>query len=228
MEDLQDRIGHQFADPQLLVQALTHRSWFGNRKGQVEDYQRLEFLGDSLLGYIIAERLWRDDDHSSEGQLTRRRAYLVRRETLANAASRLQIGDAVRMSTVLDQTGGRERPSLLADTFEAVAAAIYIDGGIDAVRVFVLTALEEELQEVHDPQVFGKDWKTMLQEKIQAERRITPTYRIVSETGPAHQKLFAVEVLVEGKPAGSGRGSTLKSAEQQAAMHALGETDETK
>jgi ribonuclease-3 len=216
------RLGYRFADMTLLETALTHRSHSYERgKDRWSNYERLEFLGDSLLGFLAAEWLYADDQRANEGTLSRRRQAVVRTTTLARAAQRLALGDAVLLGTGEAATGGGEKRSLLADTFEAILGAVYLDGGVKPARAFVERHLRRDLEAVRSAEISDDDYKTRLQESIQARLQRTPRYRIVATSGPAHAREFEVEVLLDDEVLGTGRGTTRKRAEQQAARAAL-------
>jgi ribonuclease-3 len=214
---LQDRLGHRFDDAGLLEQALTHRSARPGERGA--DYERLEYLGDALLGFLVAEWLWRNDPTASEGDLTRRKQEVVRSEALEACARRLQLGAALRLGKGEEGTGGREKGSLLADAFEAVLGAVYLDGGIRAARAFVHRHLRCVLEQAAAGAT--ADSKTRLQEWTQARWHRTPEYRIVATDGPPHAPEFVAEVRLADRVMASGRGSTRKVAEQAAARLAL-------
>lgn len=217
--DAWDRaLGHRFRNPLLLERALTHRSWSAGQ-GEEGDWERLEFLGDALLGFVVAEWLWRRAPEATEGDLTRRKQEVVRREALERAARRLGLGSRLRLGRGEEASGGRERASLLADSFEAVVGAVYVDGGVRAARSFIVRHLRPELETALGGA--SGDLKTLLQERVQARWRRTPRYRIVSTAGPAHAPRFTSEVLVGDKVVGVGSGPTRKQAEQEAAGVAL-------
>jgi len=224
LEQLQEGLGYRFKEQSLLSTALTHRSHSYESGEQGRDsYERLEYLGDALLGFIVADRLFREDPQAAEGALSRRRQAVVRASTLAAAARRLQLGEAIRLGRGEELTGGRSKSSLLADLFEALLGAIYIDGGIRPARTFVRRHLRDAFREARLTGGTAGDFKTMLQERMQAKLQVTPRYRIVSESGPAHARDFEAEVLVDGAVLGHGAGSTRKSAEQEAARMAVDE-----
>jgi len=222
LSGLEDRLGRHFINRQLLEQALTHSSWVHENVGAPRrDYERLEFLGDAVLGLFVAERLFRDDPAASEGELTRRKQGVVSMPALAAAARRLELGPYLLLGRGEEASGGRERDSLLADAFEAVLGAIHLDGGIRAGRVFVrrcLFSLEGASSGSDSP---GRDAKTELQERWQAHSRVTPRYRIVATIGPAHAREFTVEVLAGECVLAIGHGRNRKGAEQNAAASAL-------
>lgn len=215
-------VGHRFRDPRLLESALTHRSHHYETGSSEAHYERLEFLGDALLGFLVADWLFRGDTAAAEGPLSRRRQAIVRTANLAVAATRLGLGHAIRLGRGEERTGGRAKPTLLADTFEAILGAVYLDGGIRAARSFVRRHLLRGAGPSGAGEVAGDDdFKTRLQEEVQARWRRTPTYRIVSTSGPAHALSFVVEALVHGRVAGRGTGASRKQAEQDAARAAL-------
>jgi len=220
---LEKVLGYRFADRSLLERALTHRSRAHEaRAGEAGDtYERLEFLGDALLGFLVSDRLMNDDPLADEGTLTRRRQTVVSTEALALVSRRLGLGEALILGRGEDATGGRAKPSLLADAFESTLAAVYLDGGLRAARAFVRRQLKSELARTVGETGPGADAKTRLQELVQARSRLTPRYRIVSTTGPAHAKEFTAEVLLGEDTAGRGVGSSRKEAERDAAKDAL-------
>lgn len=221
--ELEKALGYRFADRSILARALTHRSRAHEaRTGEAGDtYERLEFLGDALLGFLVSDRLMNDDPLATEGTLTRRRQTVVSTEALAIVSRRLGLGEALILGRGEDATGGRAKPSLLADAFESVLAAVYLDGGLRAARAFVRRQLKGELARTVGTTGPGADAKTRLQELVQAQWRLTPSYRIVATTGPAHAKQFTAEVLFGEDTAGRGVGSSRKDAEREAAKDAL-------
>jgi len=214
-EALEERLGHRFLNRALLEQALTHRS-----HGTPHN-ERLEFLGDGVLGCVVAEALLARFPEASEGELSRRRASLVRRESLASVAAELCLQDHLRVGRGEGASGGAGRPSILADALEAVFGAVLLDGGYDCARAAVLAALGGALQ-AEDEQATAKDAKTRLQEALQARRRGLPRYAVVATRGAAHAQEFEVECTVEGldlRARGSGRSR--RAAEQRAAEDLL-------
>lgn len=220
--ELEGLLGYRFRRPELLEAALTHRSFAHEAApGESEHYERLEFLGDALLGFVVSDWLLRDDPGADEGTLTRRKQSVVRMEALAEAGRTLDLGRWLRLGKGEEATGGRGKRSLLADAFEALVGAVYLDGGIRAARAFVLRHLGAELRAHRKARISPEDYKTRLQELAQARWRETPRYRIVSIAGPAHALEFEAEVHLRGRAAGRGRGSSRKQAEQAAARQAL-------
>ncbi len=219
---LEHSLGYSFRDPSLLLIALTHRSHSHEQDRDArQDYERLEFLGDALLGFFVAEWLFTDDPVNPEGVLSRRRQSVVRAKTLASISLRLGLGDAIRLGRGEELSGGRLKPALLADLFEAVLAAIYLDGGIEPARTFVLTHLGDSLHGVRGQREAADDYKTRLQEELQSRLQRTPRYRIVSTRGPAHALEFEVEVLMDDQVLARGSGKNRKQAEQVAARAAF-------
>ncbi len=215
--------GVTFSEPRLLENALIHRSYMHEHPELTEGLssnERLEFLGDAVLNFLTAAWLYERFPERGEGELTGLRAALVKTTTLARFARELHLGNYVRISRGEDTSEARNRPPLLADVFEAVLGAIYLDQGLAAVRVFVMPFLEHEVGLILAGQV-EVDYRTRLQEKVQAEHGITPVYRTVSATGPDHQRQFTIEVLMEMELLGVGQGSSKQAAAQAAARAAL-------
>ena len=216
---LEKRLGHRFADTRLLEQALTHRS-----RG-AENYERLEFLGDGVLGCAMAEELYARFPQLSEGKLTRLRASLVREEALAEVAKTLGLGEHLRLGEGELAAGPEPRPSILADAVEAVLGAVFLDGGYEAARKAVLAAFGPLIERL-DPDRPAKDAKTRLQEILQAKHRRLPQYRVVAVQGEAHKQSFEVECYVsELDLRVTGTGTSRQRAEQQAAKAMLEELE---
>jgi ribonuclease-3 len=212
---LEKRLGHRFADPRLLEQALTHRS-----RG-TDNYERLEFLGDGVLGCAVADELYARFPRLSEGKLTRLRASLVREEALAEVAKSLGVGEHLRLGESELAAGPESRPSILADAVEALIGAVFLDGGYDAARRSVLVAFGPLIERL-DPERPAKDAKTRLQEILQARHRRLPQYRVVGVQGEAHRQSFEVECSVSDlNLAATGTGTSRQRAEQQAAKALL-------
>lgn len=219
--ELQDRIGVQFRDVALLREAMTHRSYTNEHSDEdVSDSERLEFLGDAVLGYLAAEMVFRRFPDAPEGELTPLRIELVRTEALAELAGICDLGSVLRMGRGEEATGGRTKPSNLCNAFEALVGALLIDQGLDAVRDFALPLLEEQLSRVQSRRL-DKDSKSLLQEWSQTTYSLVPEYRIIAETGPGHNKTYTVEVAVGGETLGSGQGRSKQAAEKAAARDAL-------
>jgi ribonuclease-3 len=218
VQALASRLGHEFAAPSLLVEALTHRSWCAEHPG-VASNERLEFLGDAVLGLVIADHLFQVEGGMPEGELAMARAAVVSSEALAQAAARFDLGSAIRLGKGEDATGGRGKRSILADAMEAVIGAVYLDAGLEAAAELVLRLVDERLAgAVADP---GEtDHKTRLQEASAARFGQVPRY-VVSGTGPDHEREFTAVVRISGEEKGRGVGRTKKEAEQQAAQAAF-------
>lgn len=221
LTELVTRLGAPATRPEVLEQALVHRSVVNERPNlAVGTNERLEFLGDAVLNFIIADALFHRLPAGTEGELTTLRAAIVRKETLAATARRLELGRWLLLGRGEEASGGRERDQILASTFEAVVGAIYLSDGLDQARAFVLRQLGTALDEAvaSGPR---KDDKSRLQEATQARWQLTPAYELVAAAGPDHAKEFEVVVRVGGRCAGVGRGRTKQAAEQMAAQQAL-------
>jgi len=217
---LQDQMDYRFHDGEILVRALTHRS-FANEQGKdIPDYQRLEFLGDSVLDLILALELMRRFPSASEGELTQMRAALVSEQMLSDMARSLDLGACLRLGRGEEQTGGRERNSMLADAYEALMGAVFLDGGFESAAQTIIQLFCQPLKEV-SKEDFRRDFKSDLQHWVQERFRETPDYVVTDQWGPAHQRGFQVELRLHGRVLGVGVGSSKKEAEQAAARHAL-------
>ena len=217
MEGLQDRIGYRFRDPSLLERALTHSSYANECKQKTECNERMEFLGDAVLSIIVADHIFHKF-HLAEGDLTKIRASLVCEKSLYEFARKIDLGSELLLGHGEEQTGGRERPSVVSDAFEALIAAIYLDGGLEKPAKFVLPFVEEDLCHEEAPFV---DYKTRLQEIIQKNPEERVEYVLVSAQGPDHDKKFVVEVHLNSNVIGRGVSRSKKGAEQAAAQEAL-------
>lgn len=225
IEALQDKLAVSFNNVCLLERALTHSS-FTNENPGAESNERLEFLGDAVLGLIVAQHLYEQFSDLDEGQLTRLRAAVVCRDALSRMARAMGLGESLRLGKGEEATGGREKPLNLACVLEAVIGAIYLDQGEETARRFVLSIVEEEMSRAIS-QNSESDFKSRLQEVLQSNRHITPTYRLVEATGPDHCRVFTVEVLAGDVILGTGSGRSKKLAEIEAArraLHGLGES----
>jgi ribonuclease-3 len=219
--ELEARLPFKFKNRDLLRQALVHTSYLNENPGiGVGSNERLEFLGDAALGVVVAQQLYTEYPDVDEGALTELRAHLVRRDTLARAALRLDLGDYLQLGRGEDAAGGRRRPTNLARAYEALVGAIFLDGGISRVRTFVRRTLAEELAALrksgkpHDP-------KSHLQELVQSRWQTTPSYKLLKTEGPDHARRFTVQVLAGGRPLGVGEGRSKQMAEKDAAQQAL-------
>ena len=219
LKDLEVAIGYRFKDITLLQNALAHSSYANERwHNSLMSNERLEFLGDSVLGMTVAEYLYRQFPDRPEGELTRMRADMVCEQSLALIANKIGLGGYLLLGHGEERFGGRTRNSILADAVESVIAACYLDGGYAAALGFVTTFV---LSDVPVAKLHNVDYKTALQEKVQQKKNQTLSYNLVGEEGPDHDKRFRVEVLLNGNPIGSGTGTSKKRAEQDAARVAL-------
>jgi ribonuclease III len=227
---LEQRLGHQFARPELLSDALTHSSAIPEMRASQGDStpnrtavnnERLEFLGDAVLELLTSEYLLGAFPDWTEGQLSKSRARLVNAHSLEAAARRLRIGEHLRLGRGEEKTGGREKQTLLADAFEAVLAAIYLDAGLSTAREVLRRTLFEQALEEAGERMAESDRKSALQELLQSRGQVPAEYRVVGESGPDHQKIFRIEVWVNGSRLATAEGGTKKEAEQRAARKAL-------
>ena len=219
MEVLEQKLNYKFNNVKLLENALTHSSYANEIRNGVTSNERLEFLGDSVLSIIVADYLFLHYKDIPEGELTKLRASLVCEKSLCRFSRQLGLGEFLKLGKGEDKGGGRERDSILADAFEALLAAIYLDGGIEPATKHVLRFITGELEN-HSKQTF-KDYKTALQEIIQRNPEESVTYTLKSESGPDHNKIFEVEVHLNSNVIGVGKGKNKKQAEQMAAKQAL-------
>jgi len=239
LAELESALGHKFAKPELLLCALTHRSLVNQQlqagpdesNAVASDNERLEFLGDAVLGLVVGEALFLSHPEWQEGELTRVRAQLVSRQNMAHVAEALSLGEYLRLSRGEDRSGLRRKSTVLSNTMEAVLGALFLDGGLETVRAFarryvIGDAVEKLAEQLRSGAALG-NYKSALQERLQAERAGAPVYRVKSESGPDHRKRFLVEVRLKpsegepGKPLARGTGTTKKDAEQDAARKAL-------
>lgn len=219
IKDLEAAIGYRFKDITLLQNALSHSSYANERwHDSLKSNERLEFLGDSILGMVTAEYLYRNFPDRPEGDLTRMRADMVCERALAVVAERIGLGQHLLLGHGEEQGGGRSRDSILADAVESVIAACFLDGGMDAARKFINTFV---LTEVPVKKLRNADYKTALQELVQQKKNQVLSYALVGESGPDHDKQFTVEVSLNGKVVGTGDGRSKKKAEQDAAKAAI-------
>jgi ribonuclease-3 len=224
---LEARLQLKFKTPTLLKQALIHTSYLNENPGiDVGSNERMEFLGDAALGVVVAQALYLEYPDVDEGTLTELRAHLVRRDTLARAALRLDLGDYLQLGRGEDAAGGRKRPTNLARAYEALVGAIFLDGGIAKVRSFVKRSLGEELAGLRKSGM-PYDPKSKLQELVQSRWQTTPSYKLLHTEGPDHARRFTVQVIVGGRSLGAGEGRSKQMAEKQAAQRALDEIDKS-
>lgn len=212
----EEKIGYSFKDKKLLEKALTHSS-YANENRLPEDNERLEFLGDSVLGFVTAEYLFNEFKTQPEGKLTNLRAAVVCEKSLFKFSEKISLGEHILMGRGEEHTGGRNRPSIVSDAFEAVIAAMYLDGGMDVVKPYILGFIKDAVKR----EVNFKDNKSLLQEEIQKQKGNVLLYEEVGETGPDHDKVFNFVVKLNGEIVGEGSGRTKKEAEQSAAGDAL-------
>ncbi len=221
-EDLQAAIGYRFRDRGLLEHALTHKSRaHEDLSGGVRDNESLEFLGDAVLGLVVADLLFREFPDFDEGQKSKVKAALVSTASLARLAERLGLGEHLILGRGEEKTGGRRKQALLADTYEALLAAMYVDGGLEAARAFLHREFADAVRDVRRPDYFGFDYKSSLQEHLQGRDQPPPVYRLSAESGPDHKKIFHIDVVANDEVLASGTGRTKKDAEQEAARRAL-------
>lgn len=220
MQNFEEQIGYCYKNKELMQEALTHSSFANEGKKGMRNNERLEFLGDSILSLVVAENLFTHYKHMPEGELTKLRASLVCEKSLFKFAQEINLGGYLNVGRGEEHTGGRERPSIVSDAFEAVIASIYLDGGYDEAKKFVLKFVPKHI----DAQKISSslsDYKTSLQEIIQKNREEKVEYVLISEEGPDHDKAFCVEVHLNSNIIGCGTGKSKKQAEQLAAKEAL-------
>lgn len=222
-EDLEVELGHRFQKRELLQHALTHSSILPELEANEDrrDNQQLEFLGDAVLGLIASQYLVERFPEWSEGQLSKSRAQLVRQSSLQAAARRLNLGEYLRLGRGEEETHGREKSAALADAFESIVAALFLDAGLDVTRQFLCRALLDPALAQGAERLRQPDHKSGLQEFLQAHGRAPATYRVASESGPGHQRRFVIEVWIDGQPVGRAEGTSKKEAEQSAARQAM-------
>lgn len=219
MKALEQNLKYSFKNKKLLINALTHSSYANEARDGISSNERLEFLGDSVLSIIVSEYIYKKFCNLPEGELTKIRAALVCEKSLCGFSRELELGKYLRLGHGEEKGGGRERDSILADAFEAVLAAIYLDGGFEKAKAHVMRFITDELKHT-EAEVF-KDYKTALQEIIQRNPEESVTYILTGESGPDHDKLFTVEVKLNSNTIGRGSGRNKKQAEQAAAKEAL-------
>ncbi len=221
VKQLEKVIGHEFKSRDVLMLALTHSSYANEIKEKSDDYnERLEFLGDSVLGVVISEYVFNKHHESKEGELTKMRSKIVCEATLAECAGEIELGQYMLFGKGEESTGGRTRRSILADAFEALIAALYIDGGLEVVKPIIFKLMGEKI-EMAEKGLIVDDYKTHLQEIIQMNKDNKIKYELVNESGPDHQKTFTTAVKLNGNVLGTGEGKSKKESEQEAAKMAL-------
>jgi len=219
--ELERKLGYVFRNPGLLDTALTHISYANERGRQLEHNEKFEFLGDSVLGFVITDMLMLRFTGCDEGEMSKMRAVIVSRRILAQIAYQLKLGNYLKLSLSEENSGGREKESIMANSYEALIAAIYFDGGLKKVRKIIERHFEEPIKAVEEGRCEFEDYKSNLQEIAQNRFRTTPSYKIIRETGPDHAKRFFAVVSVDNKKFGVGRGRSKKEAEQDAARQTL-------
>ena len=218
LEQAEKNIGYKFKNIELLKTAFTHTSYaYENR---VESNEKLEFLGDSILEFVSSEYIYKNYEHLKEGEMTKVRATVVCEQSLYKIAKLHDFSDFLYLGNSEKKTGGNKRPAILADSVEAVIAAMFLDGGIEPVKTFIVENLKEEI-EVASRHVGDKDYKTVLQEKLQIHGEVKIEYKTLSEKGPDHDKTFEVQVLCNGKVLALGKGKSKKLAQMEAARKAI-------
>lgn len=218
LNELQDRTGYRFKDEGLLKQAITHSSFANEQKiNKLNNYERLEFLGDAVLELVSSDFLFKENPQMPEGQLTRLRASMVCEPALAYCARDIDLGEYILLGRGEEATGGRKRDSITSDVMEAVIGAIFLDGGMEEAKKFIYRFVLSDLEN----KILFMDSKTLLQEEIQKDNEAQLCYELVGENGPDHDKEFKVKAYLNGKEIGTGTGKTKKAAEQQAAYEAL-------
>lgn len=224
LEELESELQYRFKDTELLQRALVHSSHAHERN--LSDNEQLEFLGDAVLGFLISDFLYRAHPNLTEGQLSKIKGFLVSSANLVKFAERIHLGDYLQLGRGEEKTGGRAKQALLVDAFEALIAAVYLDGGMEHARNIMFRFFQPQVDEIGETSLAIADFKSALQEALQARHKTAAEYVVVSETGPDHQKLFSVEVRVDSEPIAVGIGLTKKAAEQAAARRALEKLNE--
>ena len=227
LNELETKLGYSFENPGLLEQALTHKS-YSHECGNTEnpDYESLEFLGDSILGFVISEFLFLTFPELSEGDLSKLKSHLVSTQQLHVLSSKLDLGKFLNLSRGEDRTGGRRKRTLLADLFESLTAAIYLDGGLEPSKNFILKQFDERFEAIARDEIAFRDHKSTLQEKLHRLGLPSPAYRVIEESGPDHRKEFLVSVSSQGVVLAQGSGKSKKAAEQEAAERGIVKLEE--
>ena len=231
LQELEARLGYFFTDSQLLERALTHTSFAYENKSAItgeasEDYEALEFLGDAILSFLISDYLLRALPSQNEGALSKIRSFLVSTNQLASLSRELDLGAFLRLGRGEEKTGGRHKKALLADLFESLIAAIFLDGGLEPTRRFVLSRFQSRLENIQEEQLDFQDRKSLLQERLHSRGLSAPDYRVIDELGPDHKKEFVVEVYIQDRFLARASGGSKKEAQQRAADKALERLDE--
>jgi ribonuclease-3 len=222
LHDLENLLGYRFSNQALLLQALTHRSYVNENEAEhFRNNESLEFLGDSVLGFLISSRIFQQHPELTEGELSKIKAYLVSAANLVRLAESIHLGDFIRISRGEEKTGGRTKRAIIVDAFEAIIGALYLDGGVEAASDFVGRQIGEFLERLDLKQLTYGDFKSALQEQLHDLGRPEPVYRVVNELGPDHKKTFVVQVVLHGTVVAEATGRTKKEAQQSAARLAL-------
>ncbi len=227
LSELEQKIGYSFRSRALLDRALTHRSFANERVGEnCQHNEALEFLGDSVLGFVVSAWLLERFPDLSEGKLSKMKAYLVSESRLVEIAEELDLGSYILLNRGEEKTGGRRKRALLADAYEALIGVLYVDGGINVAERFLRRELRQKLMSIDPASMIGADFKSALQEKLQAAGGPGPDYAVVEVLGPDHRRTFRIELRIGGRPIATGEGHTIKLAQQEAARHALEAPDD--
>jgi ribonuclease-3 len=222
LSDLESLLGYSFGNQGLLLQALTHRSFVNEHEGEhLRNNESLEFLGDSVLGFLISSRIFQHYPELTEGELSKIKAYLVSAANLVRLAESIHLGDFIRLSRGEEKTGGRTKRAIVVDAYEAIIGAIYLDGRVEAAAAFVGRQIDNFLEGLDLKQLTYGDFKSALQEQLHNLGRPEPVYRVVNEIGPDHRKTFVVQVIIHGEVVAESSGRTKKEAQQSAAHLAL-------
>jgi ribonuclease-3 len=226
LSELEQKVGYSFRSRALLDRALTHRSFANERLSEkCQHNEAMEFLGDSVLGFVVSAWLLEQFPDLSEGKLSKIKAYLVSETSLVELAEEIELGRYILLNRGEEKTGGRRKRALLADAYEALIGAVYIDGGVTVAERFLRRELSAKLKAIDPASMIGADYKSALQERLQARGGPTPDYQVVEVIGPDHRRTFRVELRVGGHPVATGEGHTIKLAQQEAARVALSESD---
>ena len=222
LDELEQILGYRFARRELLEQAMTHSSFAHEHNlGPMDDNERMEFLGDSILGFLVSEALCEARPNLSEGQLSKLKGFLVSSANLVHCAEQIHLGRYLRLGKGEEKTGGRGKQALLVNAFEALIAAIYLDAGVERVRDRILRFFTVQIDDISDVDAHVPDFKSALQENLQASGQQPVDYNLIEVLGPDHEKFFTVEIVIDGVAVAQGRGLTKKAAEQAAAMQAI-------
>lgn len=220
LDDLQKKLGVKFRNQELLIQSLTHRSSLNEGLNTSSSNERLEFLGDTILSFIVSHWLYQRLPEQPEGRLTNIRSYLVKSDTLAQISQQLGVGEHLVLGKGEKESGGQKNPSLLGNTLEAIIGAVFLDQGMETTKKFILKVFSPFLQKISKGKEF-KDFKSVFQEKLQAQTKYSPVYKTISQSGPDHAKVFTVGVYYADKLISTGKGKSKQEAEEEAARLAI-------